>query len=131
MARHTVSANLSTFLLGRFNVALNGSVSSGVPYNITTGRDDNGDGVFLDRPAGVARNSARGKATFNLGGMFSYQRRFGRGGEGGAGGTTVIMRDGGAPAAAASGQGQMVMMGGGQMGPNAGRYSMNDVLGLK
>ncbi|HUF24773.1 MAG TPA: TonB-dependent receptor [Vicinamibacterales bacterium] len=128
MARHTVSGNLSTFLLGRFNVSLNGSVSSGAPYNITTGRDDNGDGVFLDRPAGVGRNSARGKAIFNLGGMFSYQRRFGsRSGEGGAGGTTVIMRDGAAPAAAAAGgQGQMVVMGGGgPMGANAGRYSMN------
>ena len=27
-------------------------------YNITTGRDDNGDTVFNDRPAGVGRNSA-------------------------------------------------------------------------
>ena len=31
---------------------------SGAPYNVTTGRDDNGDTVFNDRPAGVGRNSA-------------------------------------------------------------------------
>jgi hypothetical protein len=34
--------------------------SSALPYNITTGFDDNGDTVFNDRPAGVGRNSARG-----------------------------------------------------------------------
>jgi hypothetical protein len=125
-SRHSLSANVSTFLLGKFSVSLNGSARSGVPYNITTGRDDNGDGVFLDRPAGVGRNSARGKATFTLGGQLSYQRGFGRrGGEGGAGGTTVIMRDGVAPAMAAAGQGQMVVMGGGPMGAAASRYTMN------
>ena len=32
------------------------------PYTITTGRDDNGDGVSNDRPAGVGRNSERGAA---------------------------------------------------------------------
>ena len=34
-------------------------VSSGQPLNVTTGRDDNGDTVFNDRPAGVGRNSER------------------------------------------------------------------------
>ena len=29
-------------------------------YNLTTGRDDNGDAIFNDRPAGVGRNSLRG-----------------------------------------------------------------------
>ena len=36
---------------------------SGAPYNVTTGRDDNGDTVVNDRPSGVSRNSARGGAT--------------------------------------------------------------------
>jgi hypothetical protein len=30
---------------------------SELPYNITTGRDENGDGINTDRPAGVGRNS--------------------------------------------------------------------------
>ena len=47
-------------------MALNGGVRSGTPYNITTGRDDNGDTVFNDRPAGVRRNSARGASQWNL-----------------------------------------------------------------
>jgi hypothetical protein len=32
-------------------------VGSGTPFNITTGRDDNGDTVINDRPAGINRNS--------------------------------------------------------------------------
>ena len=44
-------------------------LSSGQPLNVTTGRDDNGDTIFNDRPAGVARNSERtaGFAQFDLG----------------------------------------------------------------
>ena len=36
------------------------SLLSGVPFNITTGRDDNHDGMALDRPAGLARNTGDG-----------------------------------------------------------------------
>lgn len=44
-------------------------VSSGQPLNVTTGRDDNGDTIVNDRPAGVGRNSARtsGFAQVDLG----------------------------------------------------------------
>jgi hypothetical protein len=42
--------------------SLNGRVQSGTPYNVTTGRDENGDALFNDRPAGEARNSRRGDA---------------------------------------------------------------------
>jgi len=48
----------------------NVSWSSGNTYTITTGFDDNGDGVFNDRPPGVSRNSGRGPyrhdVSFNL-----------------------------------------------------------------
>jgi hypothetical protein len=47
---------------GNFNL----NVNSGAPYNMTTGRDDNDDGVFNDRPEGVTRNSLRGDATWGL-----------------------------------------------------------------
>ena len=45
--------------------AINVQASSATPYTITTGRDDNGDTVFNDRPAGVGRNSERGGAHVN------------------------------------------------------------------
>lgn len=35
-------------------------VGSPLPYTVTTGRDDNGDAIFNDRPSGVGRNSLRG-----------------------------------------------------------------------
>lgn len=36
------------------------TLGSGAPYNLTTGRDDNGDSVANDRPAGVTRNTGEG-----------------------------------------------------------------------
>jgi hypothetical protein len=36
------------------------TVSSGIPFNITTGSDLNGDGLANDRPAGVTRNTGNG-----------------------------------------------------------------------
>ena len=34
-------------------------LASGVPFNVTTGRDDNLDGVLSDRPDGVKRNQGK------------------------------------------------------------------------
>lgn len=42
------------------NFGLSVSLLSGIPFNITTGRDDNRDGMALDRPAGVTRNTGLG-----------------------------------------------------------------------
>jgi hypothetical protein len=39
---------------------------SGVPYNITTGFDNNGDTVANDRPPGLWRNAGRGPGYFNI-----------------------------------------------------------------
>jgi hypothetical protein len=36
------------------------SLYSGAPYSITTGRDDNHDGMANDRPSGIPRNSLQG-----------------------------------------------------------------------
>jgi len=45
-----------------------GDISSGAPYTIRTGLDDNGDTVFTDRPNGFGRNTERGtwQRTLNL-----------------------------------------------------------------
>ena len=62
-------------------------------YNVTTGRDDNGDTVFNDRPPGVGRNSAVGKGMWDVAARVSYAFGFGeRSAAGRAGGPTMIMQ---------------------------------------
>jgi outer membrane receptor protein involved in Fe transport len=52
---------LGTAALHRWvNLGFSISLLTGVPYNITTGRDDNGDGMAIDRPVGVTRNTGLG-----------------------------------------------------------------------
>lgn len=77
--RPTHVANLSVNItpFERFNVGLNARGSSGSPYNITTGTDDNLDGLFNDRPAGVSRNSARTAPQWDVSGRMGYNWRFG------------------------------------------------------
>ena len=59
-------------------VAFNVNAVSADAYTLVTGRDDNGDGIFNDRPAGIGRNSlrARGQTTLNL--LLGYQFAFGK-----------------------------------------------------
>jgi hypothetical protein len=65
---------------------------SGLPYTVTTGRDDNRDGVSNDRPADVGRNTERAAWRWDLNARIS--RGFGFGGERTAtpGGGPVIQR---------------------------------------
>ncbi len=52
---------LGTFKAGDwFNLGMTVALTSGRPYSLTTGRDDNRDTVGNDRPAGVLRNSLQG-----------------------------------------------------------------------
>jgi hypothetical protein len=58
---------LGTFTAQRlfaFGVAL--SAYSGLPVEVTTGSDENNDGLALDRPAGVPRNSMHGPGYLDL-----------------------------------------------------------------
>ena len=50
------------------------SVNNGNPYSITTGKDDNGDGVINDRPAGIPRLSQIGPAYRSIG--FNISKAF-------------------------------------------------------
>jgi hypothetical protein len=64
--RHRLSL-LGTVTPGKYfklGVAL--SLYSGQPYNETTGRDDNHDGLANDRPPGVPRNSLQGPGYADL-----------------------------------------------------------------
>ena len=85
---------------------------SASPYTIITGVDANRDTVVNDRPEGVARNSARGSAIWNLNARLSRAFGFGpqrqtdgqprirggggggRGPRGGGGGPMMMMMDG-------------------------------------
>ncbi len=46
------------------NVSIDNSLLSGKPYNLTTGIDENGDGILNERPDGIGRNSEREKWHF-------------------------------------------------------------------
>ncbi|HEX4566599.1 MAG TPA: hypothetical protein VH138_08195, partial [Vicinamibacterales bacterium] len=54
------------------------NAASAPPYTMLTGRDNNGDGIFNDRPAGVGRNTLRAdmQATVNV--QLGYQFAFGQ-----------------------------------------------------
>ena len=64
---HRAGGMVSLAPFRNFNVSVNARAQSGMPYNITTGFDGNGDGLFTDRPDGVERNSARTAAQWDLG----------------------------------------------------------------
>jgi len=64
-ARHRYNFTVNSRAPFGVLLTLSGTGHSGFPYNITTGRDDNGDQNTTDRPAGVARNSANGPRFFN------------------------------------------------------------------
>lgn len=52
---------------------------SGMPFNITTGQDDNGDTFFNDRPFAFKRNSARGTWNKQLDASLSWKFSLGKG----------------------------------------------------
>lgn len=49
-----------------FNLGMTVALTSGRPYSLTTGRDDNHDTIASDRPAGVRRNSLQGPGAATL-----------------------------------------------------------------
>jgi hypothetical protein len=58
-------------------VSISINAASAGAYTEVTGRDDNGDGIFNDRPAGIGRNTLRAAGTFNLNMLLGYQFAFG------------------------------------------------------
>lgn len=102
--RHRLGGSFNSAPFRNFSVGVNLRAQSGMAYNATTGRDDNGDGVFNDRPAGETRNARRGDAQFDLGGRMSYAIGFG----------------GPRPVSGPGGQQVMITMGGGGGGLSPG-----------
>ena len=70
--RRRFSAFFGANWFRNFNASLNLNYSTGSPYTMRTGFDDNGDQIFNDRPFGVGRNSLRGDSALMLNGFFVY-----------------------------------------------------------
>lgn len=93
--RHRLNLMLQEKLPLGFQLGTALGVTSGAPYDITSGFDQNHDTFFNDRPAGVGRNAGRGGAGVDLNARLSWSRGFGhREGQGGSP-TMVRIRAGG------------------------------------
>ena len=64
--RHRIQGLINVPILYGVRTSVNVQAQSATPYTITTGRDENRDGVVNDRPAGVGRNTERGAATWTM-----------------------------------------------------------------
>lgn len=62
----------------RLRVGLQLHGASAEPFNVTTGHNDNGDGLFNDRPQGLGRNSARGRSYLDLSARISWAKALGQ-----------------------------------------------------
>ena len=97
--RHRMSASFNTQLVTDLGLSLTVLGQSGTPYNVTTGADNDGDGVFVDRPEGLGRNAAQGASHWTVNGRLTYSMGFGdrpaSTGEG-MGGQVVSIGSGGA-----------------------------------
>lgn len=99
--RHLISGFVSKRLVMGFSVSTIFQATSALPYNITTGFDNNGDTVINDRPLGVGRNSARGKARWEIGSRLSWGKDFGPEQQATGGPQIRMVRVGGGDGAAA------------------------------
>jgi hypothetical protein len=63
--RHRVAVIVNATLPFGVRAGITLQALSAAPYTITTGLDENGEGIFNSRPAGVGRNGARGAPQFN------------------------------------------------------------------
>ena len=77
--RHRFNVGISSTQLRNFSTNIGVEARSGSPYTIRTGRDDNGDLVFNDRPDGVGRNTARTGDFISVNLSAIYAITFGKG----------------------------------------------------
>jgi hypothetical protein len=62
---YRINVTMTSTQLRSLAVALSINASDGYPYMLTTGKDDNGDGLLNDRPLGVGLWSLRGTPTWS------------------------------------------------------------------
>ncbi|MEN3337024.1 MAG: hypothetical protein V7647_700 [Acidobacteriota bacterium] len=75
---HRINVGVNAGVVKNLNVNVNLFAATGTPYTMTTGRDDNGDLVFNDRPAGVGRNTLWAPGQLNLNSFVSYSIPIGK-----------------------------------------------------
>jgi hypothetical protein len=75
--RHLFSGFMSRRLKKGFGISAIFQITSALPYNVTTGFDNNLDTVINDRPPGVSRNSARGASRWEIGSRVNWGKDFG------------------------------------------------------
>lgn len=76
-ARHRVFGLLSLRPTRQISLGALIFVESGKPFDITTGRDDNGDTLFNDRPEGVTRNTGVAPSRINVDLRVGWSKSFG------------------------------------------------------
>src|SRR5262245_48253693 len=74
--RHRITSNLQYHLPYGIQLGAVAQYTSGAPYNITTGNDDNRDLATRDRPAGFGYNSGRGDTNSTIDLRTSKKIRF-------------------------------------------------------
>ncbi len=125
--RHRINAMFNFGLPFGLRSNVSGSAQSAAPYTITTGRDDNRDGVSNDRPAGGGRNSARGAPRYEMNVRLTRAFGFGsranqQGGGPGPGVVIAVAPDGGAQGPPPGGGGPVIA--GGPPGAGNDRFSL-------
>jgi hypothetical protein len=65
-ARHRLGLSGTAQLPWQLTFGTMTALRSGLPFNITTGEDNNGDGVANDRPPGVSRNTGQGPGQISV-----------------------------------------------------------------
>jgi hypothetical protein len=71
---HTFNASVNSRMPLDVYLTTNVNFKSGSYYTITTGKDDNKDGVINDRPIGIPKNSVLGPHFFNV--SFNFSKAF-------------------------------------------------------
>jgi Carboxypeptidase regulatory-like domain len=75
--RHRLNLTLNNQIIRNVLVGMYFNGNTAPAYTMLTGRDDNGDGVFNDRPGGVGRNTLRASGRGEVGLFLAYQFAFG------------------------------------------------------
>jgi hypothetical protein len=75
--RHRLNVSVNNQVVRNLVMSVNVSAASAGAYTLLTGGDDNGDGIFNDRPEGAGRNTLRADSQVNLNAFVGYQFAFG------------------------------------------------------
>jgi len=75
--RHRANLQYNNQIIKNLGVSLSFNMSSGTPYTIRTGLDNNGDLIYNDRPDAIGRNTLRADGRFNMNMFVNYNWSFG------------------------------------------------------